>query len=90
MEGLLLHLWSPVKPATRKRTPTMVPVTISRVKSQAGLDADWCLDTSSAAWCLGLNPARVLAGGAPPRRGILLIGIEWLGHIEKKSIGDFN
>lgn len=68
----------------------MVPVNISRVKSQAGLDADWCLDTSSAARCLGLSPARVLAGGAPPRREILLFGIEWLSHVKKKSIGNFN
>lgn len=69
IEDLLLHLWKAVRTATRKSNPTMVPVTISKAKSQAGFDASWCcLATSSEGWCLGLNAWWVLADGAPPTK----------------------
>lgn len=66
IEDLLLHFWKAVKIATRKREHAMVPVNISRTKSQAGFDAPWCLYTTSAGRFFELGPEWALAGGAPP------------------------
>ena len=48
MDDLLLNLWIAVKIPIRKRKPTMVPVAISRAKSQAGFEPPSCFDSCSA------------------------------------------
>lgn len=55
----------------------MVPVTISRAKSQAGFDAFWCFATSSAGRCLGLGAWWLLESIAPPKKGILSLPTQY-------------
>lgn len=55
IEDLLLNLWKAVRRATRKREPTMIPVTTSRARSQVGLDVCWRLDSVLGGWCFKLS-----------------------------------
>lgn len=65
IEDLPLHLRREVITATRNKEPVVIPVIISRVRSQAGFEALWCFEACSAGTCFELPPGCDWAGEAP-------------------------
>jgi len=70
IDDLLLHLLRVVNRTVKKTAPAMVPVTISRAKSQAGFDAFECLAPFSTDLCLVLTGGFewLLTGEAPENK----------------------
>lgn len=73
IEDLPLHFRREVIIAIMNREPVVIPVTTSRVKSQAGFEAFWCLEGCWTGLCFGLPPECDAAGGAPPPTTVIVI-----------------